>query len=241
MFVGKNGQKIMDLNKYYNKKILIVGGGSSTLDVKWENITHDYLWTCNDFYLEDRVVSQEIDLYLLAFTTDLNHYNLHKKLQDSSTTVFYEPIHYRRKENEVQFLNFEKKIGYKVKRYSTPKIEGYEGPGLKSGAMFRLILLALATEASDIYFVGFDGFNKDFSNIHAFSKHKGLKKTDLRRTWKGGPDAYYEIFTDAYQVLAQLDTDNRLQNLGEGFDYNIGTHVSKEHFPLRKELYEKLR
>lgn len=232
----------MNLDKYKDKTILIVGGGTSTLDTTWENIEHDYLWTCNDFYLEDRVLNQEIDLYLLAFTTDLNHYKLHKKLHNSSTTVFYEPIHFRGREESDEFKNFQNRyIQKNVLRFNTPAIENYNGSGLKSGAVFRLILLALTTEASNIYFVGFDGFNEDFSNVHAFTKRKGLKPTDIRRTYRGGPDAYFEIFTDAYGVLAKLDKNNRLQNLGEGYDYNIGSHISKEYFPLRKELYEKLR
>lgn len=231
----------MELAKYKDKKILIVGGGTSTLDVNWENISYDYLWTCNDFFLEDRVLNQDIDLYVIAFTTDLNHHKLHKKLQNSETTVFYEPSHYRGKQRTKKFYDFEKIIGYKVLKYDTPKILEYNRPALKSGVMFRLILLALATKASDILFVGFDGFNKDFSNIHAFSKHKGLKKSDTRRTWEGQSDAYYEIFTDAYLKLAEIDTESRLQNLGEGFDYNIGTPISKKYFPLKKDLYEKIK
>lgn len=232
---------MIDLSKYTDKVILIVGGGTSTLYTKWENIDHDYLWTCNDFFLEDRVLNHEIDLYCLAFTTDLNHYKLHNKLQNSNTTVFYEPKHFRGRENKEIFFNFEKKIGKTVIRFDVPSIENYDGPGLKSGAMFRLIILGLLTKAAKILFVGFDGFNKSFSNTHAFTKHVGLKKSDTRRTYKGGPNAYYEIFTDAYEVLAQLNTESRLQNLGEGFEYNIGSHVSNKYFPLKKELYEKLR
>ena len=55
-----------DAAKYKDKSILIIGGGTSTLDVNWESIDYDYIWTCNDFFLEDRVVSKDIDLYLLA-------------------------------------------------------------------------------------------------------------------------------------------------------------------------------
>ena len=33
----------------------------------------------------------------------------------------------------------------------------------------------------------------------------------------------------------------RLQNLGERFDYNIGTPISKKYFPLTKEVYDKIR
>lgn len=229
----------MDVSKYKNKKILIVGGGQSTLDTKWENLDYDYLWTCNDFYKEERVLSKDIDLYALAFTTDLRDFTLIKKLRKSNTTIIYEPTHYRGKQNTNYFEGFKKSIQIPIKAINLP--EAATGPSTKSGIVFRLILLALTTEASSISFVGFDGFNEKFTNIHAFTKHQGLKSSDTRRLFKGGPEGYYEVFTNAYQILSHLDEYNRLQNIGEGFDYNIGTNISKKSFPLRKELYEKIR
>ena len=50
------------LDKYINKNILVLGAGTSTLDTKWENLDYDYVWTCNDFYLSDRLVDTNIDL-----------------------------------------------------------------------------------------------------------------------------------------------------------------------------------
>ena len=105
----------MDVSKYKNKKILIVGGGQSTLDTKWENLDYDYLWTCNDFYKEERVLSQDIDLYALAFTTKLRDFPLIKKLRKSDTTVIYEPIHYRGKENSEYFEGFKESIKIPIK------------------------------------------------------------------------------------------------------------------------------
>ena len=231
----------MDVSKYKNKKILIVGGGQSTLDTKWENLDYDYIWTCNDFYKEERVLSRDIDLYALAFTTELGEFPLIKKLRKSDTLVIYEPVHYRGKQNTKYFKDFKESIKIPIKAINLPVVDKIERPALKSGIVFRLILLALTTEASSIYFVGFDGFNEKFTNIHAFTKNKGLKESDTRRLFKGSPEGYYEVFTDAYQILSYLDEYNRLQNIGEGFDYNIGTHISKKSFPLRKELYEKIR
>jgi hypothetical protein len=110
--------------------------------------------------------------------------------------------------------------------------------GQKSGAVLRLVKLALGTKARNIYFVGYDGFTKDFSNAHAFTGHVGLKDSDTRRDWEKD---YYNVFMEAYILLAEIDTENRLQNLGEGLEYNLGTEASKKFFPLRKEVYEKIR
>lgn len=221
--------------KYKDKNILILGGGQSTLDTKWENLPYDYVWTCNDFYLEPRVVEQEIDLYVLAFTTPLQEERLLNKLTNSKTTVLYETSHYRGKQLTPKFKKFLETIQIPVHETELQFFKDVNRPAYKSGAAFRLIQLALSTEAKTIYFAGFDGFNRDFSNIHAFTKHKGLKDTDTRRDYEGHPMSYVSIFTDAYTVLKGVKGHESLQNLGEGFDYNIGTPISKEYFPLTEE------
>ena len=45
---------------------------------------------------------------------------------------------------------------------------------------------------------------------------------------------------DFYKQLLQFDY-SKLQNLGEGFDYNNGTTISKEYFPLDEEIRKKIR
>ncbi len=63
----------MNFNKKYSgKDILIIGGGTSTLDVNWEGILKPdtFIWTCNDFYKNKRISKQRIDLYQLGFYTD---------------------------------------------------------------------------------------------------------------------------------------------------------------------------
>lgn len=221
--------------KYTGKNVLILGGGQSTLDTKWENLPYDYIWTCNDFYLEPRVLNQEIDLYVLAFTTPLKEERLRNKLKGSNTTVLYERSHYRYKQLTPDFQKFKDAIEIPVHETELQFFKDTDRPAYKSGAAFRLIQLALSTEAKTIYFAGFDGFNKDFSNIHAFTKHKGLKKTDTRRDYEGHPMSYVSIFTDAFIVLKGVKGYERLQNLGEGYDYNLGTPISREFFPLTEE------
>lgn len=222
--------------KYVGKTILVIGGGTSTLDRRWENADYDYVWTCNDFYLENRVLQVPIDLYLLAYTTDLTDINLTNKLKEDKPTVIFEPLHYRGKQNTKEFTEFTEKIQTPIHSFDIPINIDPNSPATKSGAMFRLIQLALGVGAEKVMFIGFDGFNKDFTNKHAFTKHVGLKDTDTRRDWE---KHYKEVFQSAYKFLSLYST--RLQNLGEGLDYNLGTEISKEYFPLKQELYEKLK
>ena len=221
--------------KYTGKNVLILGGGQSTLDTKWENLPYDYIWTCNDFYLEPRVLDQEIDFYVLAFTTPLKEERLRNKLKGSNTTVVYERSHYRNKQLTPDFQKFKAAIEIPIHETELQFFKDNNRPAYKSGAAFRLIQLALSTEAKTIYFAGFDGFNKEFSNIHAFTKHKGLKDTDTRRDYEGHPMSYMSIFTDAFTVLKGVKGYERLQNLGEGYDYNLGTPISREFFPLTEQ------
>ena len=60
------------LEKYKDKSILILGGGTSTLDTKWENLEYDYIWTCNDFYISDRLSNVKIDLTIISYNTNIN-------------------------------------------------------------------------------------------------------------------------------------------------------------------------
>jgi|SaaInlStandDraft_1057018.scaffolds.fasta_scaffold43038_2 hypothetical protein len=232
--------------KYNNKEILVIGGGTSTLDTNWENIINPdtFIWTCNDFYMNDKVCSKDIDLYQLGYLTNLEDVKLRDKLRSGNTFTYYEPEHYRGKQNSEEFKAFCKAIGfspYSMKiDYSNLENYGYR-PAQKSGAVLRLILLALSTRARRVFFVGFDGFNKEFTNKHAFTGHPGLKDTDTRRDWDEGPMSYVSVFEDAYRLLASREDCKRLQNLGEGLDYNLGTRLSKEYFPLTSEVYEAVR
>ena len=101
--------------------------------------------------------------------------------------------------------------------------------------------MALATNARNIYFTGLDGFNREFSNKHAFTGQVGLKDTDTRRDYDNSELSYVNVFEDAFRLLAGRKDNKRLQNLGEGLDYNLGTRLSKEYFPLKQDIYEAIR
>ena len=65
--------------------------------------------------------------------------------------------------------------------------------------------------------------------------NKGLHP-DTRREYS----IYYEGFVKCFEQYLE-DDYSKLQNLGEGYDYNNGSEVSKKYFPLRKDIYEKIK
>jgi|TARA_R100001163_G_C5012814_1_gene158151 hypothetical protein len=217
------------LKKFKDKTILVLGAGNSTLDVKWENLDYDYLWTCNQFFLLDRIDNVKVDLVTLGYNVNLYDKKLHKKLTEDSPLTLIETHHYREKIHSKELKDFSSK--FDVHQIHIPLDS-------LAGAASRLVKLALMCDAKKVYFAGVDGFNKTFTNKHAFTGHVGLKDTDTRREYS----IYYEGFMKFYKHLLDFDY-SKLQNLGEGFDYNNASEISEEYFPLSEEtkrlIYEK--
>jgi hypothetical protein len=212
------------LDKFQNKNILILGAGNSTWDVKWENLDYDYIWTCNQFFLLDRIDKVKVDLITLGYNVDLYDERLLKKITKDSPLVLIETHHYREKIYSEELKVFSSKFDVH---------EIYIPLDSLAGAASRLVKLALMCNAKKIYFAGVDGFNKTFTNKHAFTGHVGLKDTDTRREYS----IYYEGFMKFYTHLLEFDY-SKLQNLGEGFDYNNGTEISEKYFPLEDKVKE---
>jgi hypothetical protein len=215
------------LDKYKNKNILVLGAGQSTIDVNWKNLNYDYIWSCNDFFICDKLLDSRLDLCVLGYTQNLYDTTLIDRVLRDKTLVMIEPLHYREKIHSTELNDFADRVDvYKMDILSDRNV---------AGAAARLVSLGLLVDAKNIYFAGLDGFNKDFTNFHAFTKHVGLKDTDTRREWK----IYYDGFIKCFKYYLNFDY-SRLQNLGEGYDYNIGTEISKEYFPLRKEVKDAI-
>ncbi len=217
------------LDKFKDKKILVLGGGTSTLDVKWENLDYDYLWTCNDFFLSSRIDNVKVDLITIAYNTNLYDEKLRNKIIKDNPLILVETHHYREKIHSQELKDFSSKF----------EVHGVDIPlDSIAGAASRLVKLGLMCDVEKVYFAGVDGFNKSFTNKHAFTGHIGLKDTDTRREY----EIYYEGFKKFFNHLLQFDY-SKLQNLGEDFDYNNGSEISKKYFPLKDEIkdliYEK--
>ena len=165
----------------------------------------------------------------LGYNVNLYDKKLHKKLTEDSPLTLIETHHYREKIHSKELKDFSSK--FDVHQIHIPLDS-------LAGAASRLVKLALMCDAKKVYFAGVDGFNKTFTNKHAFTGHVGLKDTDTRREYS----IYYEGFMKFYKHLLNFDY-SKLQNLGEGFDYNNASEISEEYFPLSEEtkrlIYEK--
>ena len=44
-----------EFEKFKDSKILVVGAGPSTNEVKWYNLEYDYIFSCNHFFLNEKI------------------------------------------------------------------------------------------------------------------------------------------------------------------------------------------
>ena len=213
---------------YQGKEILIIGGGPSTIDVKWENIKTDFIWSCNDFYLNNRLLKQDINLVSMGNLQDYNNQTLSEYLDWHDTIILLEDNHVRPQtiSNNQTFFN---KYRQKIFRGSVDKEYcGIVGPPA------RLITLACELGATGVYFVGVDGFDKDLKNRHAFTNEEGLRGNAAHNSY----DKYYNSITGFFRrVYNDYGRNVKFYNLGEASEaHNIPSFVSKELFPLDEKI-----
>ena len=103
------------LKKFKDKTILVLGAGNSTLDVKWENLDYDYLWTCNQFFLLDRIDNVKVDLVTLGYNVGrLKDYVYHLEHARGENSWFNNPhmINNQSVWEEVKSMNKEQLMQY---------------------------------------------------------------------------------------------------------------------------------
>lgn len=217
---------------YKRKSVLIIGAGPSTLDVKWENVKTDFVWSCNDFYLNSRLLEQKLDLVAMGNLQDYSNTTLLEYLDEGDTKILIEDNHIRTttlSSNKSFYNRYKGRVhrGHVDKEYT-----GIVGPPS------RLISLACNLGMSDIYFVGIDGFDKDLKNLHAFTNEDGLRGGAAH----GSYDKYYNHITEFFKrVHRDFGSRTNFYNLGEVSDaHNIPSFISKELYPLSDEVLEVL-
>lgn len=218
---------------YIGKSLLVVGGGPSTLDVNWNNLDVDYIWSCNGFYLNDKVSSVDLDLVALGNLQDWNHPNLTTYLEEHSNTKIL---------LETNYL-YPDKLSKNKLFMDSNKGRVYQGQLAKDatgivGPPARLMVLACCIGIKDLYFVGIDGFDPQLKNTHAFTKEEGLKPEAVHNTY----EKYLKDHTFfAKSIYEKFGNRVNFHNLGEKSKaHNIISITSKQHFPLDEKVLEIL-
>ncbi|SVB67547.1 uncharacterized protein METZ01_LOCUS220401, partial [marine metagenome] len=59
-----------EFDKFKDSKILIVGAGPSTNEVKWHNLDYDYIFSLNHFYLNSNLKNRKVDIAIVGGEVD---------------------------------------------------------------------------------------------------------------------------------------------------------------------------
>jgi len=225
----------LNLKKYEGKKILVVGGGPTTNAVNWENIDYDFLFSCNDYYLCEKLVNRKVDTITLlnkAFrgnrASKFIDSTLQAKLDTDNTLIGIEPYHSQEIYGTDKYKNFIQKYKDRCVFFNT-KFQN------KSGAAPRVVLFATILKPKVIYMVGIDG-HKGNNTVHSFNK-------DIE-----GPTDYPYVTINKHHLefakyLYALSTQLGIQiyNLGVGHKDNATSEFSIQNYPLTSEIKEALK
>ena len=229
-----------EFDKFKDSKILIVGAGPSTNEVKWYNLEYDYIFSLNHFYLNSDLKNRKVDIAVVGGEVDYQSDDFLNYVNEFNPTLMFE-LH-SKWEKEKTYLRLLYENYPKLSCFNT-RVYG------KIGGAPRLLMFALEMKPKELYFVGLDG------GPGVSVKTKSYNKNDVKHSFEEGKsnmayqlnesNAYY-IYHKQYKVLwnyvlTKLKYDTVLYNLGENSEYNFSSIWSKEHFPLTEEIQRKIR
>ena len=229
---GANGEFIIqnyheEKKKYEGKSLLILGGGPSTIDIDFSNLSTDYIWASNNFFLNEKFSNIKLDGLAVTPYMDLL---LNKKLinfldKNPETRIFFETERGDHNKDWDSMHEFMIKYPEKSFLYGTR----YRS---KIGITPRQICLAIFLGFKEIYFLGFDGVRRA-NERHAFEGKKELPQ------WLKKFDRYGGLYTEGMQFIQywnyilqlrngeKSQYDFNLYNLAEGLDYNVSSEITQ--------------
>jgi len=211
------------IEKFKNSKILIIGGGPTTSLSNWDPYDYEHVWSCNHFFLNERLKNIEMSMITMTDEVDYSPSNekLHSYLKDKSTLICFEDR--MSAENQKYFR-------YMQEKYSNRCIYAHTRYRGKIGSAPRLICMAVMMGVDEIHIVGMDGIKKDQKlgsmQDHSFEKNKKIQGTVNYNLYR----RHYVALWD--YILNDIGEDVKFVNLGEGYSGNMTTDISKQMFPL---------
>jgi len=216
-----------ELEKFKGSKVLIVGAGPTANQSAWDPQDYDFIFSCNHFYLNEKLRATDVAFALFTTETDFSEENkaFHNYIKNNSTIICFED---RFQPTEREPFQLIKDLYPEKTMYAHTRYRG------KIGAVPRLVCMAVLFGCAEIHLVGFDGLKKDQkvgdTQGHAFQKGKIIQGTanyDLYRR-------HYVAFWD--YILNDIGKNVKFQNLGEGHENNMTTDISIQNFPLEGKM-----
>jgi len=192
------------VKRFRQAKVLIIGGGPSTLDNNWSASEYDIVCSSNDYYLNKKIKP------LVDFCTLNRRDQPLEPFEELSCVVCFE----RPAKNTPKFYEqfFERSM-LAYCRYNS-----------RLGICARLIVLCTLWRAQEIHIIGIDGYPKKIKNAnnailtsHAFDKPKRIPKW---YTYERYCNLYESLW---YYLKNKIGKNVKYVNLGYGHNYNISS------------------
>jgi len=210
------------LKKFQNSKILLIGAGPSFTDST--NIDgYDYVWSCNHFYKNSRLNRTSIDLVTLGNENDLFDKKLLNYLDNNNTVVCFENKYTKTEEMGKFKRLYPDSVFWAFTRYHS-----------RIGSIPRLACIAIAAGASEIGFVGMDGYvNKSMQLKFTNSTFETTKAPNGTVENNSTEEEIFSIYEEQYlsmwdYLLHDIGKDVKFKNLGHGHPCNLSTKVLTE-------------
>lgn len=201
-------KKVIDFDKFKNKKILVVGGGPTTNWHNWKSEEYDFIFSCNHFFLNKKVKNTKVAFCLLG--NEVNH--LRKEFVDyiteNETIIGIED--YNNNPNNI------KELQEKIKNPIFPYVLRFQG---KIGVAPKLVVLATLLGARHVDFVGIDGRPKGVevgeTSHHSFQEGKKFSMP------------YSSNLSLVHYACLKFYLENKIgkgvvyRNLGKGHELNL--------------------
>ena len=197
-------------NKYRGSTVFIIGGGPSTQQTDLKSIERDYTWSCNHFYLNEKIKKTKIDLAMIVSEPDTKStefLNYRKTFKPYIGFEFHD--RWYSKEPENNWDDYDKYFIMHTRFYG------------RIGIGARMIIFASLLGCEKIIFTGFDGPEAILKGEHAFEPGKttlpaiakGLTKQQIHNYWKNQYD-------QLWKYLNHISPETKFKNIGGGKAYH---------------------
>ena len=195
-------------NDLKGKKVLIVGGGPSSVDIKWQN-HYDYVMTSNNYYKK----FSDHKPYMINFTPyiNLDDPELLSFVDSGNFYIGLEADAFLKEHEIVMVRKFWPKYKDRIVLFHTRYSSAI-------GVSTRQAVFAVLMGASEVHLCGMDLFKDTTSTRHSFEANKSLPRWRL----SGGDTLQQQLVVSFWEYINKISSISncKVTNLARHFEYN---------------------